>query len=950
LLTADGWTATADADYPATAIWRGDTGPAQPQSGEYSFVIGNLGDVDVVSPRVALGNEDKLTTRFWLQADFNVAASFGGLTLTARYYDGQTLLAEMPLWSTQDDVFSTEPIPGWQEIIVDHQAPIGARQMELAWQGEFFNGWLTLDDIAIVEADSQQVLASWDLNDPPDKLGWSALANPLFPAGTAWWDETAGRSNSGGYILSNEGGGAAQTRLFPATPEQAYQVQTLLRGEAVGGNNLTWQVKFYNNDLANGESLLWSAKGLTSKNWQTIERTFTTPANTTHFELLLTADRIGGWLAMDGITLANLSHSIPAQGEQDYDLSALVAGEMEAAGQESAALIVIYYDGSGAQLGVNTVWAGVDYSQTPAALQSGTFTTPANTAALRVGLAASIDNDVAEGWLLFDRVTLTALSQPVSIVPGQTLDLSARVRGVLDGPSGQTSGRVAAHFYDNQGNLLAVNPIWQTTDYNQPTTPLQVSGSTSHATATQMRVGLMTVLDEGWLAFDTVKLTSLSAPITARPNQYHKLSAQVSGQLNSANSGRLFVKYNDGTIPYMWQNTGVLNGSQSVSGNFTTPANVSSFQVGTEVVLDKGHLTFADMTLTAYSDLIAVEGGGWYQLDAQITGEVVAGLGEGGRILLLYNTQPNTPLTAWRNPINFSGTVTDNSLFIPSQNTTQLFILLETDLNAGHLTFSDLTLQHLADGDIIQRSTYSVAGQSIAVKVEGDPVSDNNGLFFTYSDHLGSTSTIANADNEIISQARYLPFGGYRGTLPSQTITDRGYTGHKHNDNLGLIYMNARYYSPYINRFISADTIVPDPTNPQSFNRYSYVNNNPLKFVDPSGHFGICFQQGPTDQNDDNLDRNSELVQMCTELAENGFFGDSGSFDVFGNDSKGIQAAVNFLRDKMSLYPDEAIVVMGYSYGGGGALDFAALLDERGGDYLTIQDALNDFLNGGNSR
>ncbi len=48
--------------------------------------------------------------------------------------------------------------------------------------------------------------------------------------------------------------------------------------------------------------------------------------------------------------------------------------------------------------------------------------------------------------------------------------------------------------------------------------------------------------------------------------------------------------------------------------------------------------------------------------------------------------------------------------------------------------------------------------------------------------------------------------------------------------------MNARYYSPGVARFISADTLIPNPTNPQSFNRYSYVLNSPLNFTDPSGH------------------------------------------------------------------------------------------------------------------
>ena len=48
--------------------------------------------------------------------------------------------------------------------------------------------------------------------------------------------------------------------------------------------------------------------------------------------------------------------------------------------------------------------------------------------------------------------------------------------------------------------------------------------------------------------------------------------------------------------------------------------------------------------------------------------------------------------------------------------------------------------------------------------------------------------------------------------------------------------MNARYYLPGIGRFVSADTIVPDREDPQSFNRYSYARNNPINLVDPDGH------------------------------------------------------------------------------------------------------------------
>ena len=49
--------------------------------------------------------------------------------------------------------------------------------------------------------------------------------------------------------------------------------------------------------------------------------------------------------------------------------------------------------------------------------------------------------------------------------------------------------------------------------------------------------------------------------------------------------------------------------------------------------------------------------------------------------------------------------------------------------------------------------------------------------------------------------------------------------------------MEARFYDPALGRWLSADTLVPEPGSPQSFNRYSYVRNSPLRFVDPTGYF-----------------------------------------------------------------------------------------------------------------
>ncbi|MDA0242264.1 MAG: polymorphic toxin type 44 domain-containing protein [Chloroflexi bacterium] len=125
---------------------------------------------------------------------------------------------------------------------------------------------------------------------------------------------------------------------------------------------------------------------------------------------------------------------------------------------------------------------------------------------------------------------------------------------------------------------------------------------------------------------------------------------------------------------------------------------------------------------------------------------------------------------------------------------------------------------------------FMLAGQAIAVSTRTGTTG--------FSDHLGSASTMTTTGGSVVHQARFLPFGGSRGwgSAPTAAWLDRGYTGHLHNDGVGLIYMNARYYVPSLGRFASADTIVPDTANPQSFNRYSYVYNNPINHTDPTGH------------------------------------------------------------------------------------------------------------------
>lgn len=116
-------------------------------------------------------------------------------------------------------------------------------------------------------------------------------------------------------------------------------------------------------------------------------------------------------------------------------------------------------------------------------------------------------------------------------------------------------------------------------------------------------------------------------------------------------------------------------------------------------------------------------------------------------------------------------------------------------------------------------------------------------LRYFHTDHLGSISVISDENGAVVERLSYDAWGKRRyangaddptGSVISETT--RGFTGHEHLDEVGLVHMNGRLYDPLIARMVTADPIVPDVMNPQSWNRYSYVGNDPLTFTDPTGH------------------------------------------------------------------------------------------------------------------
>ncbi|MGC1119518.1 MAG: RHS repeat-associated core domain-containing protein, partial [Candidatus Methanofastidiosia archaeon] len=106
---------------------------------------------------------------------------------------------------------------------------------------------------------------------------------------------------------------------------------------------------------------------------------------------------------------------------------------------------------------------------------------------------------------------------------------------------------------------------------------------------------------------------------------------------------------------------------------------------------------------------------------------------------------------------------------------------------------------------------------------------------YYHIDHLKSTRLITDENGTVVSEVQYKPFGE---TGPEEE--SYLYTG-KEKDSSGLYYFGTRYYDPEIGRFITRDPQCGQLADPQTFNRYAYCLNNPLKYIDPDGRDPIFY-------------------------------------------------------------------------------------------------------------
>lgn len=118
-------------------------------------------------------------------------------------------------------------------------------------------------------------------------------------------------------------------------------------------------------------------------------------------------------------------------------------------------------------------------------------------------------------------------------------------------------------------------------------------------------------------------------------------------------------------------------------------------------------------------------------------------------------------------------------------------------------------------------------------------IADAQTITFIHTDHLGSPIAETDLGGQLIWSAARSAYGDIRTTTGTSEHDPIGYTGASRDSSSGLIYLHNRYYDSTLGRFLSVDPERFQVSNPISFNRFAYGNNNPYRFVDPDGRIPV---------------------------------------------------------------------------------------------------------------
>jgi RHS repeat-associated protein len=147
------------------------------------------------------------------------------------------------------------------------------------------------------------------------------------------------------------------------------------------------------------------------------------------------------------------------------------------------------------------------------------------------------------------------------------------------------------------------------------------------------------------------------------------------------------------------------------------------------------------------------------------------------------------------------------------------------------------TLQVWIDGNYEEKDGKILFHVSAGDRIVCTFDASNTVFEYYHPDHLHSANVISGSSGGLYQHYEYSAYGQSRYTSSSTAFPiSRRYTSQVLDEETGLYYYGARYYDPQLGRFVQPDSIIPNPFDPQAYDRYAYARNNPLKYTDPTGH------------------------------------------------------------------------------------------------------------------
>ncbi|MEW6732369.1 MAG: fibronectin type III domain-containing protein [Acidobacteriota bacterium] len=377
-------------------------------------------------------------------------------------------------------------------------------------------------------------------------------------------------------------------------------------------------------------------------------------------------------------------------------------------------------------------------------------------------------------------------------------------------------------------------------------------------------------------SFTTVKTVcgnnAVNATFTDRDNGVsgQNTYAYRIGVKNSANPSYVYSPLMSVTVlpPPSWSGSANLKATSATANqvalSWLDASNETSYQL--ERALGTGpNISFsvvASMAANAisYTDRNAVQANTTYQYRVR----AVNSSGQALSNTITVTTPPGRPpIRATALSVTASSATQTELSWIDNSDEENGYIVERSDAGSAYQVVTTLAENSTSytDNGVRASSKYSYrvkayndAGESDYSEPSSITLPNESGQFaatitikYIVANHLGTPAIITDSNGAVISRHDYYPFGeeielnlSGRTAALGYNVNDgirQRYTAYERDEETGLDFAQARYYGSMFGRFLSPDPLSGTVVNPQTWNRYAYVLNNPLKFVDPTGTF-----------------------------------------------------------------------------------------------------------------